>query len=250
MIKEEDIRIKITKEKMKEYYEEKGYFIEKIGQEIIINSKDISSNSHKTITYICDYCGNEFKRTPYSNHRSKDNNIKDSCLKCCRRFRNKETCLLKYNVDNPMKLEQFQIKCENNRKDNCKNFNSDYNHSCLFFYNGIPVSTGQNNLKVFLKDFELNYHLGKYYIDLFKDNICIEYDGKGHDLEVRLNKKTREEFYTKESIKNKYILKNNRLLRIIDRKDKFKNKDNILLFLEDIKNFIGSNEAYKEIIVS
>lgn len=52
MIKEQLIKIKIVRNSMKEYYESKGYKIDKLGQEIYINSKDISNNSHIKITYM------------------------------------------------------------------------------------------------------------------------------------------------------------------------------------------------------
>ena len=109
MIKEQLIKINIVRNTMKEYYESKGYKIDKLGQEIYINTKDISPNSHIKITYICDYCGEEFERMPYSNSRSnKDGNFKDSCINCSRKKRAKETCLKKYNIDNPMKLKEIQ----------------------------------------------------------------------------------------------------------------------------------------------
>ena len=251
MIKEQLIKIKIVRNSMKEYYESKGYKIDKLGQEIYINSKDISNNSHIKITYICDYCGEEFERMPYSNSRSnKDGNFKDSCIKCSRKKRAKETCLKKYSVDNPMKVEEIQLKCEKSRALNNQNFNGSKFNSCQFFENGIPVSKAQGLLKEFLPEYELNYHLGKYYIDLFHNNICIEYDGKGHDLGVRMNKISLEDFLSKENEKKNFILKNNRLLKIIDKKDFFKNEENIHKYINEIKDFIESDEIYKEIIIS
>ena len=141
MIKEQLIKINIVRNTMKEYYESKGYKIDKLGQEIYINTKDISPNSHIKINYICDYCGEEFERMPYSNSRSnKDGNFKDSCINCSRRKRVKETCLKKYNVDNPMKVKEIQLKCEKSRTLNNQNFNGSNFNSCQFFENGIPVS--------------------------------------------------------------------------------------------------------------
>lgn len=250
MIKEELIKIKIVRNNMKDYYENKGYKIDKLGQEIFINAKDISDNSHIKIIYICDYCGKEFERMPYSNNRSKkDDNLKDSCVKCARK-RAKETCLEKYGVDHPMKIEEIQTKCEQSREKNKQNFNGSKFNSCQFFMNGIPVSKAQGLLKKFLPEYELNYHLGKYYIDLFYNNVCIEYDGKGHDLSVRMDKISLEEFLDKENKKRDFILKDNRLLKIIDKKDYFRKEENINKYIGKIKDFIESDEIYKEIIIS
>lgn len=82
---------------------------------------------------------------------------------------------------------------------------------------------------------ELNYRLGKYYIDIFfqNENIYMEYDGRAHDLCVRLGKVSEEDFNKKENIRNSYLsglgLKE---FRIKSTTDKLPD-DNVLL---DIKN--------------
>ena len=65
-----------------------------------------------------------------------------------------------------------------------------------------------------------------------------------------MNKISIEDFLNKENEKKNFILKNNRLLKIIDKKDSFKNKKNIYKYINEIKNFIESDEVYKEIIIS
>lgn len=75
---------------------------------------------------------------------------------------------------------------------------------------------------------------------MVKDNIAIEYDGKGHDLGVRMGEINLLDFEKKEDKKQKEILENFRLLRIIDKKDRLKNKNKIidLKIKEQIDNFI------------
>lgn len=248
MVKENQFfKICICRNNLRQYYEEKGYEIKKIEDYIEVNAKDLTPSSHLKIKYICDYCGEEFDRIVYSNERSKKkNNTKDACIKCSRTKRNKETNMINYGVDNPMKVFDFQLKNQNNRENNFGSL-----RSCSSFVNGVPVSKAQERISLLFPDFELNYHYQQYYIDLFYNNIAIEYDGKGHDLQVRMNKISPQDFKEKEKIKNNKVLEKYRLLRIIDKRDLLKENINIEKYQikEKIENFIESDELYKEIII-
>lgn len=237
------IKIYICRNSMREYYESKAYPC-KIGDTIEIEARDLSQGSHKKITYICDYCGKEFERVIYSNIRSKKNGIqKDACSDCQTKI-TKDNNFLKYGVDNPMKVPEIQLRCEQAKQN--KNFENSKPFSCYRFVNGIPVSLAQDNLAKIL-DFEINFHYNQYYLDLVKNDIVIEYDGRGHDMEVRMNKISEQTFIEKEKIKEQKILENFRLLRIVDKKDKFKRKENIDKYLSQITDFIASDECYKVI---
>ena len=227
-----------------EYYQSKGYSC-KIGDTIEIEAEDITEGSKIKIEYVCDICGQSFVRSPSSNKRAKKEKLIDTCPNCSRQ-RARMTCLERYGVDNAMKKEEFQRKCEESKQK--ANFESDKNYSSSGFEKGIPVSAGQYQIASFFSDFEVNYHLGKYYIDLFYNNIAIEYDGKGHDLQVRMGKISLEEFQEKEKQKTDFICQSNRLLRIKDPKDKVKKENfEIEKLVESIKSFIKSDELYKEI---
>ena len=227
-----------------EYYQSKGYKC-KIGDTIEIEAEDITEGSKMKIEYICDICGHSFIRSPCSNKRAKKEKLVDTCTNCSRQ-RAKMTCLERYGVDNAMKKEEFQRKCEESKQKT--NFESDKNYSSSGFEKGIPVSAGQYRIASLFPDFEVNYHLGKYYIDLFYNNIAIEYDGKGHDLQVRMGKISLEGFQEKEKQKTDFICQSNRLLRIKDSKDKVKRENfEIKKLVEDIKSFIKGDELYKEI---
>lgn len=251
MVKPNQIfEIQICRPSIAEYYKEKGYENAETGKRIEVKAEDLSSGSKFKIQYICDYCGKEFERSIQSNNRSKKNgNEKDACSDCCRCKRSKETSMIKYGVDNPMKVTEIQQKCEQSRINN-PNFQNSNFISSSGFVNGIPVSQAQYNLSEILNDFILNYHYDKYYIDLIHDNIAIEYNGKGHDLEVKLNKCSEEEFKAHEQIKLQKVLEQFRLLIIIDKKDRFKNKNNIKPYLSQIKKFIEGTSDFQEIIIS
>lgn len=240
------IEITLVRPNMVTEYQEKGYD-GKVGQKIKVKAEDLSMSSHKKIYYICDYCGTEFERIIYSNSRSKtEYNNKDACSKCCHLKRSKETCLNEYGVDNPMKVQEIQLK---NQQSNLNNFTNNSKYACKYFEKGIPVSQGQKNLFDALGGFELNYKYQTYFIDLVKDNIAIEYDGKGHDMQVRMGKLSQEDFDKKEQIKINKILEEFRLLKIIDKKDCFKNgitQESI----NKIYDFINGSKKFCEIIIS
>ena len=68
---------------------------------------------------------------------------------------------------------------------------------------------------------------------LLNDNIIIEYDGTGHDLNVRLGGISQEEFVQKENKRNKYMLSMGyKVARIVHNKEILPNRD-VLLKLKD-----------------
>lgn len=247
MIKENQfIKIYICRKNMMDYYISKGYKCD-IGEYIMVEAKDLTDGSKKPIEYICDYCGKTFIRTKGSNSRSKKSgNTKDSCVECSRRSRSKETSIIKYGVDNPMKVSEITLKCQNSKRNN---FDGTKPYSCTTFEKGIPVSKGQLNLANILKEYELNFKYETYYIDLVKDNIAIEYDGRGHDMGVRIGNINLEDFLKKEKQKEELILQSFRLLRIIDKKDKLK-KEVPKEIIQQIMAFIKGEEKYSVITIS
>lgn len=94
------------------------------------------------------------------------------------------------------------------------------------------IPTSKQQLYLFnLLGGELNYFTGKCFLDIaFKDDmIYLEYDGGGHDLDVKLGTMTEEEFKRKE-IKRYFALKNEgwKFIRIISKNDKIPNDEDIL----------------------
>ena len=63
----------------------------------------------------------------------------------------------------------------------------------------------------------------KYLIHIYdcKNKIDIDYDGRGHDLSVRLNKISKDEFINKEDERNKFMLNNGlKIIRFVSMDDK------------------------------
>lgn len=124
----------------------------------------------------------------------------------------RKTNIERYGYSNPMKNPEIIKKVVESR-----------------FQNGTaPISKQQLYIgKLF--NGELNKPLQTYHLDIVIDDIVIEYDGGGHDLQVKLGNITEKEFIKKEIIRNTYIKKNGyNLITIVSRKDILP-KDNVLL---------------------
>ena len=95
-----------------------------------------------------------------------------------------------------MQVQEFIEKQRKSTAEN-ENFSGSSPNSCSTFVHGIPVSQAQLHLAKHLPDFELNQVCGRYYIDLAYNDIAIEYNGRGHDMELRMGKITKEDFQKK-----------------------------------------------------
>lgn len=242
MIKEpQPITIKVVRPNIAKWYQERGYQGVKTGDIITIEAKDISLNSHRKIFYVCDYCGEEYERVPYSAYRCRQTGL-DACINCSRK-KAEATTLAKYGVKNAMQVDEFLQKQRESCKNN-ENFQKKTNSSASCFEKGIPVSKAQKNLADCLSGFELNYQFEKYYLDLCNGKIAIEYDGSGHDLIVRTGKMSSEDFEKKEEVRKESVENNFRLLQIRDLKDRFRKKENINKYLDVINSFINGNEKF------
>ena len=68
--------------------------------------------------------------------------------------------------------------------------------------------------------------------------MCIEYDGGGHDLNVKLGSITQKEFNQKEIIRNNIIKRNGyKQMKIISSNDKLPSDDVLLKMLSDTRQY-------------
>jgi len=110
----------------------------------------------------------------------------------------------------------------------------------------IPISKNQ----YFLHDLYggiLNYKVNSRYVDiLLDDNICFEYDGGGHRLNVYKGKLTDEEFDKKEAEREIEIVScGYKIFRIISRRDKLPDSD-VLLKIKDVAyNKLKTFDVYR-----
>lgn len=94
---------------------------------------------------------------------------------------------------------------------------------------------------------ELNYPFGRASLDIafVEDNIYLEYDGGGHNLDVKLNTMTQEEFDKKEQ-KRSFFLKGKgwKEIRIISDNDKLYSDEDIINFVDIAKYLINSDKWF------
>jgi len=133
----------------------------------------------------------------------------------------KQTFLKRFGVNNPQKSKTIQ---EKTKKTNLLRYNAEYTLQnpeirakgklSMYKNNNIPTSKQQNYFYNILKDNELNkeniklnYPLHHIALDiaLLNEKINIEYNGGGHDLDVKLRGSTHEQFLQKEIRRNKFI---------------------------------------------
>ena len=90
---------------------------------------------------------------------------------------------------------------------------------------------------------ELNYPIKYYDVDicLLDEKIAIEYDGSGHELNVKLGRMTQEEFNQKETIRNIIIKKEGyKQIRIISSKDLLPSDKILLKMLSIAKEYFNT----------
>lgn len=190
--------------------------IKKYGTACPLQNEEIMNKSRKT---CLEKYGNEDPR--------KTSEIKE---------KRKNTLLQRYGVTHPLKYRLFLNKSILSRSK----------------YGNMTCSKQQYHLYEILKG-ELNYPFNTFYIDIFNrdDNIAIEYIGGGHNLSVKLNKISQEEFDKKEDYRRNFILKNNmRIIEFISIKNKLPSDDLIIKIYAFCKNeFNKNNEKYIKIYI-
>jgi len=93
----------------------------------------------------------------------------------------------------------------------------------------------------------LNYVFNKYYLDiaLVDEKIDIEYDGGGHELNVQLGLKTREQFDNHEKGRTHVILKNGwKMIRLIAPHDKLLDDNDIIKIITWSKKWLLNHSTH------
>lgn len=97
--------------KNKDRYVKLGYNFTKMKDEFEIDVCDLPDYSRAEIVVRCDYCGKEIHKQwiNYVSETNRNMTGKDSC-KNCQHIKAEETMLLKYDVKNPMYVDDFKNK--------------------------------------------------------------------------------------------------------------------------------------------
>lgn len=209
----------------------------KIGMKIKVSGDKLSQSSHLKVKFICDFCGREYERIMYSEARS---GLMNAC-KWCRQKKTRLTCQEKYGVNHPMQDYEIHKKSVEGHLNNFGKYRKD----CEFI-NGIPISKVQKEICNNLENFKLNYLEDGYYYDMFNSekNLVIEYNGKGHNLQVKFGEITQEEFNFREQTRIERIKLKHKLLIIEDPYDRLIHPTNFIKYfplicqaVEDLKDY-------------
>jgi very-short-patch-repair endonuclease len=256
------VKIKMNS-KWKKRYNDLNYFAE-VGELMTVRIEDVPLKSGCRVEYVCDYCHKK-STARYAEYNRQTITEKD-CCNDCKTIKMKDSLLLQYGVSNANKLQVFRDKI---KKTNLKKYgvenplqNSDIikkiiatnltkygvenvmqhlphfktHQKAMANNNSQCSSKPQHKVATILKGYENYYYNQTYWLDVFfeKDNIYLEYDGGGHDLKVKFNLMTREDFNKKQNRRYYYLKENGlKMIRIISQKN-FVPESSIL---ESIKNY-------------
>lgn len=133
----------------------------------------------------------------------------------------KATNLQKYGAENPFGSPEIQHKIKEKLYLNNSQYVSQQQQYLCDLYNGL-----------------LNYPILMYNADILLDNIDIEYDGGGHELQIKYGSITEEEFLHREIIRSVRIKQQGyKLMRIISHKDYLPSDEILLRMLSDAKQY-------------
>lgn len=257
----------------KEHYINKGYKFTKYGDEITVKIKDLSLSNKVLVEVKCDYCGKVVKRK-YCDYIKQNETVNKDACKGCWTLKYKDVCLAKYGVDNVNMLESTKQKkietCRANygvdhpaqskeitermkqsRKDNLgyewamQNPEVRRKTKQALFDNDTGACSKPQRYLCYLLDGKLNYPIDNCSVDiLLDDNIIIEYDGGGHDLNVQIGAITQKEFDNNER-KRDYFLKSQgyKVIRIISPRDYIPPDEKIIELVNEAIRHMSDNNA-------
>lgn len=170
---------------------------------------------------------------PEVRQKVKDTNMKKYGYECSlqnEEVQNKRklTCLKKYGVEYAIGSDEVQKKIRKKFKDKYGISSPTQNEEFLKksiqsrYVNGNQTSSKIQRFICDCLDGELNYPFKRYFIDVaFPDRkIALEYNGSGHDLNVRMGKITKKEFDRNENFRRKQLFLDEwRIIEIISKKD-------------------------------
>lgn len=87
--------------KMRKWFESKGYEFTAYGDRFFVKAKDLSKGSGKKVKVICDYCGAEYTMM-YYDYNKREDKTKDVCSQKCRalkQYENSKEIRAKYQFD-------------------------------------------------------------------------------------------------------------------------------------------------------
>lgn len=181
--------------------------------------------------------------TDYTKEKIKSNNLIKYGVEhysTTEQFKNKvkNTCIKKYGYDNVRKVPQIKNKIS------IKRINTMYK-------NGTAPASKQQIYICNLLAGKLNYPIDKCSLDIAfpKEMIYIEYDGGGHNLNVKMGQITKEQFNMQQIKREKYLKSLGwKLIRIISKNDKLLSDEQFFSIISNSKQYLlNSNHTWVEV---
>ena len=148
----------------------------------------------------------------------------------CKEIREKgtRTSLEKYGVPHPFQNPDVRAKAR----------------KTMFEHSNIRASKQQVYINQ-LYGGVLNKPIHHVAVDIMLDDFCIEYDGGGHDIQLRLNEVSEDKYISSEKNRENFILSQGiKIMRIISNNDKIPS-DDVLLNMKCIAENTLSKDHYK-----
>lgn len=251
------------------YYENLGYKIPKYfnkkenkycvkrGTSIIVKTKDLPKQSHSVVDVMCDYCEKKFQVRYDAYNKQKENDIKNDCCSDCKPQKGIELNLLRHGVENQFQRKEVKTKT---KKTNIKKYGCPHPMQNLKIKTkAINTMSRNGNVQASRQQLyihkiiggKLNYNnsitTGYYSVDIAfpHDNIAIEYDGSGHDLQIIFGNLSEEEFKNKEIIRSEILRRNGwREVTIISNNDFLPTDDVIIDMIDGAIEYLNSGHSW------
>lgn len=249
MVLEKEVLMIINQYNIK-YYGERGYKGLKNGARIMVSVEDLPSTSGVKIHTVCKYCGRVFEKAYRRYYETRD----DTCCSLCKqqkvlkntREKYGVNCTLhipeieervrkqnldKYGVENPLESSFIREKCKQTMREKygCEytlqspQLRSKVNSTLKMLGKEMVYTSRQQKHLHEIYGGELNYPIGPFFVDLFfpENSVCLEYDGAGHDLHVKLGTVSREDFDRREKERIDFLIENGyKIIKLISKTDK------------------------------
>lgn len=239
--------------KMIKHYREKGYDAE-YHKPIMVKVEDLPKKSNVKIQVLCDYCKKEIISVEYNKYLNSLKTLDKYSCKNCKRKKEQEIFINKYNVNTPFQLVDVQEKSKNTLLERYGVDNAlkspkikEKMTKTLYKNHSQKCSKQQyyifNLYKTFDDTVELNYPIFHFNVDicLLKDKLVVEYDGGFHMGNVIIGRETIEEFRQKEIVRNNILKKEGyKQMRIISTKDLLPSDTLLLEMLTQAKEYFST----------
>lgn len=253
-----------------QYLSEFGYIGNK-GDIIDVNVEHLSYRCRSEIEVLCDICG-EHKIVRYCDYyRSVKNTGSYVCQKCISekasitnlkkygykspsqnevvKEKMKKTIMERFGVDNAMKSDEIKKKlCATNLKrhgvlypSQSKEIRNKMNET--YYKNGTQKASRQQMYLHSVLGGELNYPIKHYSADIClpEEKLVIEYDGSGHELNVKMGRITQEEHIQKEIMRFSILKREGyKQMRIISAYDKLPQDSMLFKILETTRKYFST----------